>query len=483
MPSDPTRSGGPRYTRGQRRLLTAAAGLVVAALAGGAFVLTFDMLRDLAVAGRASRRWAPVYPVMADALTALTILSLVVARDARWWTRLTRWTLLLVLAGGAAALSVQSSLRGFGALPGDPLRTGVAVAPHVMLVLAVWLWLTMVKQIRTVRPAADAPEPPDRQRGHVKVIEAPAAGSADDSGGAAWPALEAERPGPAALPGPPALAAPARPAVAHRRPGATRPDLVMPARYRDDEYDGVHEGDYGRFRANDEYEDDYTEDEERQVQYGPEHAPPNGRYAAEADRHAGYRAEDDQYDEDDPRDSGYLDEGGRHRYGPEGDNHRDGYATEEDDGLYASEEDEEYGPVSAVEAAHREQNGAEDDLDDAPRDDGLYAPQDAAYEAEGDEHDEQLADRAEDPDGGDEGQDAPSRTASEAPDGEQGDGQDGQQGEQDGGPGDHHGGKRGGRAENRSISGTEEEIGDLPILTWNRPPSGSFRSSPVPPAE
>ncbi|NKZ06122.1 DUF2637 domain-containing protein [Actinomadura latina] len=168
MPSDPTR---PSFTRAQRRLLTALAGLLVAALAAGAYVLTYDVLRELALAGRVSRRWAPLYPAMADTLVAMTIMSLVVTRNARWWTRLLRWTLLLVLVAGGAAASVQHSVRGYAPLPDDAVRAGVAVAPHVMLVIAIWLWLTMFKQIRVVRPAAEETPPVETQRGHVKVLE------------------------------------------------------------------------------------------------------------------------------------------------------------------------------------------------------------------------------------------------------------------------------------------------------------------------
>ncbi|MFA1551373.1 DUF2637 domain-containing protein [Actinomadura chokoriensis] len=168
MPSDRTR---PSYTRVQRRLLTALAGLVVAALAGAAYVLTYDVLRELALAGRVSRRWAPLYPAMADTLVAMTILSLVVTRGARWWTRLLRWALLLVLVAGGAAASVQHSVRGYATLPDDAVRAGVAAAPHVMLLIAIWLWLTMFKQIRVARPAAEADAPPETQRGHVKVLE------------------------------------------------------------------------------------------------------------------------------------------------------------------------------------------------------------------------------------------------------------------------------------------------------------------------
>ncbi|MEU8347160.1 hypothetical protein AB0C74_36130 [Spirillospora sp. NPDC048832] len=170
MPTDRTR---PAYSRGQRRLLTALAGLVVAALAAGAYVLTYGVLRELAVAGGAGRRWAPLYPVMADTLVAMTILSLVVTRGARWWTRLLRWTLLLALVAGGAALHVQHSVWGYASLPDDAVKAGIAVAPHVMLVIAVWLWLTMFKQIRVARPTADDGGAPaeTQQRGHVKVLE------------------------------------------------------------------------------------------------------------------------------------------------------------------------------------------------------------------------------------------------------------------------------------------------------------------------
>jgi uncharacterized membrane protein len=193
MPSDPTRPGGPAYTRAQRRLLTAAAGLVVAALAGGAFALTYDTLRELALAGRVSRRWAPLYPAMADTLTVMTILALVVTRNARWWTRLLRWGLLIVLVAGGAAISVQRSVKGYDSLPDDAVRAGVAVAPHVMLVLAVWLWLTMFKQIRVARPAAEEAAPAETQRGHVKVLE-PAAPLALEAPAEPAPEPEPESP-------------------------------------------------------------------------------------------------------------------------------------------------------------------------------------------------------------------------------------------------------------------------------------------------
>ncbi|MBO2454819.1 DUF2637 domain-containing protein [Actinomadura barringtoniae] len=153
-----TPQGAPRYSKAQRRLLTVMAGLVVAVLAGGAFVLTYDILRELALEGRVSHRWAPVYPVMVDALTVMTLFSLVVSRHGRWWTRLLRWTLLLILLAGVAAIAVQRAVWGLDDLPDDQVKAGVAVAPHVMLLIAVWLWLTMFKQIRNA-PARSAGKP------------------------------------------------------------------------------------------------------------------------------------------------------------------------------------------------------------------------------------------------------------------------------------------------------------------------------------
>jgi hypothetical protein len=161
-PSGPP--GVARYTTAQRRLLTLSAGVGVAVLAGVFFVLTYEDLRALVLAGRAAKRFASAYPVMYDALVVVTILSLVVARHGRWWSRWTRWPLLLLLLGGAAAAGVQRAVRGYEPLPDQPLLVGVAVAPHLMLVIAVWLWLTMFKQARAAMarrsPGARPPATP-----------------------------------------------------------------------------------------------------------------------------------------------------------------------------------------------------------------------------------------------------------------------------------------------------------------------------------
>ncbi|SEG85739.1 Protein of unknown function [Thermomonospora echinospora] len=145
--------------RTQHRVLTALAGLGVAALAAGTFVLTYEDLRTLALAGGAARRWAPVYPVLVDVLIVVTVLALVATRHARWWSRWPRWALLLVVVAGAAAASVQRAVKGYEALPDDPLKVGVAVAPYVILVIVTWLWLAMFRQFRRSSPRRAAPAP------------------------------------------------------------------------------------------------------------------------------------------------------------------------------------------------------------------------------------------------------------------------------------------------------------------------------------
>jgi hypothetical protein len=222
LPSEIPHSAAPR------RLPTVAAGLAVAVLAGGAFASTYDLLREFALAGRADDRWAPAYPVMVDALVVIVFLSLLVARDAPWWSRWLRGALLLALIAGTAAIAVQHALWGFGSLPETPHRTGVAVAPHAMLVLAIWLWYRMIKRFRPrTRPAAAEPTPKEPEpTDPTEPIEAVAAEPAPEPPSPAPPALlptdiEVARDlgGEGAAPSDSGSGRPA---------STTRPDMIMP---------------------------------------------------------------------------------------------------------------------------------------------------------------------------------------------------------------------------------------------------------------
>jgi hypothetical protein len=226
----------------RQRLLAAAAGLGVAALAAAAFALSYDDLRVLALAGGAPDRYAPVYPIMIDALVVVTILSLVMARRTPWWTRGVRWLLLLVLLAGAAAASAQRAVKGYDPLPDKWLSAGVAVAPWVLLLLAAWLWLSMFRQARLLfaRPGAGAPPdargaiPPSRT---VRVVTTQPAESDQFIPGLAGSAGDTERPPPddaeprpEGRPDVPATLPTDIKLVTHRATPTetTQPDLVVP---------------------------------------------------------------------------------------------------------------------------------------------------------------------------------------------------------------------------------------------------------------
>ncbi|POM25668.1 hypothetical protein BTM25_00500 [Actinomadura rubteroloni] len=195
----PSSSPSPR----PGRFFTWSAALAVLVLAGAGFVLTYEPLRVLARTGGVEGRWAPAYPVMADTLLVVALLAVVVARRAHWFARTLRWLLLLVLLAGGAALAVQHAVRGYGSLPSDAVKAGVAVAPNVMLAVAVWLWLTMIKQVRTaaerspgpvpdapVRREADAPPLPDAEPEpeFEFALVPPPAPAPDEDFGAVWAA-------------------------------------------------------------------------------------------------------------------------------------------------------------------------------------------------------------------------------------------------------------------------------------------------------
>jgi hypothetical protein len=133
------------------RLFPVLAGLAVAALTCAAFALSYEDLRQLALAGldgRLARRFAPAYPAVYGGLVVTVLLALFVARNSRWWVRWPRWLLLYALVAGAIAASVQRGLKGYEPLDDTWVTAGVASAPWVAALIAVWLWMSMFKQLK-----------------------------------------------------------------------------------------------------------------------------------------------------------------------------------------------------------------------------------------------------------------------------------------------------------------------------------------------
>jgi hypothetical protein len=156
------------YSKTQRRLLTTLGGIGVAALAAGTFVLSYADLRLLALRGGAARHWAFLYPGMLDGLVVVIILAIVTARRSGWFSRAVRWLLLVVLVAGAGAAGVQRAVKGYEPLPDTWVNIGVAVAPWAILILAVWLWIAMIKHLRSLRTRAARSGDPD---GRAQPVE------------------------------------------------------------------------------------------------------------------------------------------------------------------------------------------------------------------------------------------------------------------------------------------------------------------------
>ncbi|WP_433437141.1 DUF2637 domain-containing protein [Nonomuraea sp. CA-141351] len=136
-----------------RRLGIALAGLAVAALTGAACALSFDDLRALAITGEARQDLAFLYPAAFDALLVIALIDVLLLRSARLVVRVQAAFVLVVLIVAAAAANVATALRfGFDA---RQAAVGVALAPWVMLAVALWLWLLLIKHVQSHRAEAE----------------------------------------------------------------------------------------------------------------------------------------------------------------------------------------------------------------------------------------------------------------------------------------------------------------------------------------
>ncbi len=136
-----------------RRLAIGLAGLAVAVLAGAACALSFDDLRALAIAGRAEPGLAYLYPAGFDALLVVALISVPLLRGARLLVRLQAGLVLLLLLTAAATAAVTTA----SGVAFDVRRAAIVVAllPWVMLVIAFWLLLVLVKHAQARRADLD----------------------------------------------------------------------------------------------------------------------------------------------------------------------------------------------------------------------------------------------------------------------------------------------------------------------------------------
>jgi len=136
-----------------RRLVIGAAGLLVAAVAAAACVLSFDDLRALARQAGAREHLAHLYPAAFDALLLIALISFLALGAARPIVRLQAGFVLLVLLAAASWANVAMAMRfTIDARLGAVI---VGVVPWVMLLVALWLLTLLVKHAQVRRAAAD----------------------------------------------------------------------------------------------------------------------------------------------------------------------------------------------------------------------------------------------------------------------------------------------------------------------------------------
>ncbi|TMR23253.1 DUF2637 domain-containing protein [Nonomuraea turkmeniaca] len=136
-----------------RRLGIALAGLAVAALTGAACALSFDDLRGLAVTGEARQDLAFLYPAAFDALLVVAMIGVLLLRSARLLVRVQTAIVLILLIVAAAAANVATAVRF--TFDARQAAVGVALAPWIMLAVALWLWLLMIKNVQERRVSGE----------------------------------------------------------------------------------------------------------------------------------------------------------------------------------------------------------------------------------------------------------------------------------------------------------------------------------------
>ncbi|MEU9890857.1 DUF2637 domain-containing protein [Sphaerisporangium sp. NPDC051011] len=143
-----------------RRLGTAVAAVAVTGLAAAACVLSFDGLRFLALAGGARADFAYLYPAGFDALLAIALISVLLLRPARLLIRLQAVIVLAMLIVAAAAANVVVATGT--SVSADQATVGIAVAPWVMLVIGLWLFLLPARRFPAYATTTNADRPAER---------------------------------------------------------------------------------------------------------------------------------------------------------------------------------------------------------------------------------------------------------------------------------------------------------------------------------
>jgi Protein of unknown function (DUF2637) len=173
---------GPRWPG---LLTNLAVVVVVVALAGATFVLSYAGVHEIALAAGVPETLARLYPAIFDAVLVVACTAALTLRDATLWARLYAWLSIIVLVAviGTADVIHATGVR----LPHRQTAGTVAALPWALVMLGFSLWLTMLRharaqqaasggvapEIRPVEAVRRTPQPappaPEELRSHVPV--------------------------------------------------------------------------------------------------------------------------------------------------------------------------------------------------------------------------------------------------------------------------------------------------------------------------
>ncbi len=219
-----------------RRLVNLLIALAVIAVAGAAFVFSYDGVHAIALLGGVSVRLARYYPGLFDAVLVIACVAAIMLRDGRWWARLWAWVVIIVVLGAIGTTDVLHAMNY--TLRHRPTEGIVAAAPVAAVLLAFSLLLTLLRRSRTQAPQPTGPAPLDipalPAAISVPPMALPAAAATPVAPAVAWPELQAPFAGLAATAPLPAAATVAAPAtepneVITPEATATRAAPVAPA--------------------------------------------------------------------------------------------------------------------------------------------------------------------------------------------------------------------------------------------------------------
>jgi hypothetical protein len=142
--------------RGLRLFALASVIIGVVALAGAAFVLSYEGVHEIVLAAGVPAQLARLYPAIFDAVLVVACAAALTLRGARWWTRFYVWASIILLIGIVGA---GDAVHAMGIkLPHRPAAATVAAIPWALLMLGFSLWLSMLRNARTDRfTAAGSP--------------------------------------------------------------------------------------------------------------------------------------------------------------------------------------------------------------------------------------------------------------------------------------------------------------------------------------